>query len=121
MEINYRLGRIASSRLKVLAWGDPRVPKPLKELWHTGQLPTPKTIDTELAAAWGFNFYLKSELLIMRFPNKFARWYVKDTERHPTFEPVAYKQLPKLIANKVSDPQERFSAIANYQGAIASP
>ena len=104
---NYRLDRITSLRLKVLAWGDPRVPKPLKELWHTGQLPTPETIDTELDAAWGFNFYLKSELLIMRFPTKFARWYVKDTERHPTFNPVAYKQLPKLIANEVPNSQER--------------
>lgn len=104
---NYRLDRIASNRLTVLAWGEPRVPKPLKELWYTGQLPTPETVEAELDAAWGFNFYLKSELLIVRFPNKFARWYVNDTVRHPTFKPVAYKQLPKLIANKVPDPQER--------------
>jgi CRISPR-associated protein (TIGR03985 family) len=32
---------------------------------------------------------------------------VDNTERHPTFEPIAYKQLRSLIAKEVSDSQER--------------
>jgi CRISPR-associated protein (TIGR03985 family) len=32
---------------------------------------------------------------------------VDNTERHPTFEPITYKQLPSLIAKEVSGPQER--------------
>ncbi|GAC1460723.1 MAG: hypothetical protein NVS2B14_08200 [Chamaesiphon sp.] len=104
---NYRLDRIASDRLTVLAWGDPRIPKPLKEMWHTGQLPTPDRIQSELELAWGFNFYLKRELLIMRFPPAFARWYVDNTFRHPTFKPIAYEQIPALIHQQVPDLQER--------------
>ncbi len=104
---NYRLDRIASKRLTILAWGDPSVPKPLKELWHTGQLPTSEDVESQLEEAWGFDFYLPRELLILRFPPAFARWYVDNTERHPTFEPIAYKQLRSLIAKEVSDSQER--------------
>lgn len=78
---NYRLDRIAGDRvppsvgdrLKVLAWGDPLVPQKLKQMWHTGSLPTPEYIADELKAAWGFNFYLKKELLILRFPVDFAK------------------------------------------------
>ncbi|MDF5722095.1 MAG: TIGR03985 family CRISPR-associated protein [Rhizonema sp. PD37] len=97
---------IASDRLTVLAWGDPRVPKQLKEMWHTGTLPTPQDIQAELDAAWGFNFYLRRELLILRFPSSFAKWYVDKTFRHPTFRAIAYNQLPKLITQKISHPQE---------------
>ncbi|ARV60602.1 CRISPR-associated protein [Nostocales cyanobacterium HT-58-2] len=104
---NYRLDRIASPHLQVLAWGDPSVPKPLKELWRTGQLPQPEEVKQHLDTAWGFNFYLKRELLILRFPPAFARWYVDDTVRHPTFQPVDYEQLPKLIATSVLSPVEQ--------------
>jgi len=104
---NYRLDRIACDRLKVLAWGDPLVPKELKQMWHTGTLPTPEYIDAELKAAWGFNFYLKKELLILRFPADFAKWYVDNTTRHPTFCAVAYDQLPELMTRNTSDQQER--------------
>lgn len=104
---NYRLDRIASDRLKVLAWGDPLVPKELKRMWHTGMLPTPEYIQAELNAAWGFNFYLKKELLILRFPEDFARWYVDNTERHPTFRNVLYEFLPKLVAEDIPNKQER--------------
>jgi len=104
---NYRLDRIACDRLTVLTWGDPRVPKPLKDLWHTGQLPTPNDIQSELETAWGFNFYLKSDLLIIRFPPAFARWYVDNTIRHHTFKPIAYKHLPSLINKEISNPQQR--------------
>ncbi len=104
---NYRLDRIVSKSLKILAWGDPLVPAELKNMWHTGTLPTPKYIDTQLKAAWGFNFYLPKELLIMRFPIDFARWYVNETYRHPTFHPVDYCQLPMLITKNISDKQQR--------------
>ncbi|MDF5729197.1 MAG: TIGR03985 family CRISPR-associated protein [Rhizonema sp. PD38] len=103
---NYRLDRIASDRLTVLAWGDSRVPKQLKEMWHTGTLPTSQDIQAELDAAWGFNFYLPRELLILRFPSSFAKWYVDKTFRHPTFRAIAYNQLPKLITQEISNPQE---------------
>lgn len=95
---NYRLDRIASEKIQVLAWGDPEIPKPLKEMWRNGNLPTPEHIQTELADAWGFNFYLPRELLIMRFSPKFARWYVDNTFRHLSFRHIPYQQLPSLIS-----------------------
>lgn len=103
---NYRLDRIASKQLTVLTWGDPNVPKQLKEMWHTGCLPTPAYIQTQLDAAWGFNFYLPSALLILRFPPAFARGYVDNTVRHPTFQRVDYQKLPQLI-QQIPNSKER--------------
>jgi CRISPR-associated protein (TIGR03985 family) len=104
---NYRLDRIACDRLQVLTWDNPLIPKTLKQMWQTGNLPIPSDVDAELKAAWGFNFYLKKELLILRFPTDFAKWYVENTTRHPTFCTVSYDQLPKLIAQNISNEQER--------------
>lgn len=104
---NYRLDRIASKRLKTLVWGDPSIPKKLKDLWRTGQLPTPEEVQAKLDEAWGFNFYLPRALLILRFPRKFARWYVDDTVRHQTFEPVDYKKLLQLIRQEVKQQKEQ--------------
>jgi CRISPR-associated protein (TIGR03985 family) len=104
---NYRLDRIAAKSLQILAWGDPLIPKLLKELWRTGNLPTPDEIQAELDEAWGFNFYYPKGLLIVRFPPQFARWYVDDTVRHPTFEPIAYQQLLQLIRQQVKGSQQQ--------------
>jgi len=95
---NYRLDRITSPRLRILPWGDPAIPDDLKQLRQRGQLPNPATVERHLEDAWGFNFYLPRALLILRFSPDFARGYVDGTDRHPTFAPVAYGDLPKLIA-----------------------
>jgi CRISPR-associated protein (TIGR03985 family) len=104
---NYRLDRIASNRLKILVWGDPNIPKSLKDLWRAGELPTPETVDHKLKEAWGFNFYLPSSLLILRFPRQFAKWYVDQTERHQTFKPIAHHKLPQLIHRHIDDLEDR--------------
>jgi CRISPR-associated protein (TIGR03985 family) len=104
---NYRLDRIASQKLQVLPWGDPDIPQTLKQMWHTGQLPKPAQIQAELEAAWGFNFYLKREFLILRFPPTFARRYVDNTFRHSSFRAVKYKELPKLIVQNIPDTQKQ--------------
>lgn len=98
---NYRLDRIVSERVKVLLWDAPQVPEKLKELHDLGKLPTPKDVEDQLAAAWGFNFYLPKGWLLMRFSPWFARGYMDNTERHPTFERVAYGELRSLIAQNV--------------------
>ncbi|MDX2098389.1 MAG: TIGR03985 family CRISPR-associated protein [Leptolyngbyaceae cyanobacterium bins.59] len=109
---NYRLDRITSKSLKVLAWGDPTIPQFLKELWRTGQLYTSESVEKQLKEAWGFNFYEPKHLLILRFSPDFARWYVEDTVRHETFKPITYKQLPALIRKVISDSQEREQLLA---------
>ncbi|NEZ59127.1 TIGR03985 family CRISPR-associated protein [Adonisia turfae] len=104
---NYRLDRITSSRLTVLAWGDPQVPESLRKLRRTGQLPTSEVVSAALEDAWGFNFYLPRRLLIMRFPPDFARRYVDQTERHTTFEAVDYGALPGLVNREIKGPDKR--------------
>ena len=51
----------------------------------------------ELQAAWGFNFYLPRQLLLLRFPPTFARQYVDGTCRHPTFRAIAHAKIPALL------------------------
>ncbi|VXD14479.1 TIGR03985 family CRISPR-associated protein [Planktothrix paucivesiculata] len=104
---NYRLDRIASKYLRVLSWGDRHIPPELNNLWLTENLPTSDEIQTELDAAWGFNFYLPSQLLIMRFNPTFDRWYVDNTDRHPTFKPISYTDLPKLIRRHIPNLEEQ--------------
>jgi CRISPR-associated protein (TIGR03985 family) len=104
---NYRLDRIASKRLKILPWDDPSVHKELKDMWHAGELPTPEYISQELAAAWGFNFYLPKQLLILRFSSHFAKWYVDDTFRHQTFRTVKYRELPEIIRDNIGNKTEQ--------------
>jgi CRISPR-associated protein (TIGR03985 family) len=104
---NYRMDRIQSPPVKVLAWGDRGVPKELKALRQAGQLPTPQEVEDKLEEAWGFNFYLPRGLLIMRFDREFARWYVQDTKRHDTFAPVAYGDLAGLVKRHINSQKER--------------
>lgn len=98
---NYRMDRIASKRLRVLPWGDPQVPPLLKQWRDRGELPTPTMVEEQLEDAWGFNFYLPKAWLLMRFSPWFARWYVEDTERHPTFTPIPYNQLLPTLRRHV--------------------
>lgn len=104
---NYRLDRIASEKLTILEWGNPQIPKKLSELWKQGELPTVDDVEEELEKAWGFNFYLPRDLLIMRFEPKFARGYVDNTVRHSTFKPIKYQSLSNLVQKKVKNSQDR--------------
>jgi CRISPR-associated protein (TIGR03985 family) len=104
---NYRLDRIESSHIRAVPWQSPQVPEKLRTYWQKGTLPKPVEVASALEEAWGFNFYLPKQLLIMRFPADFARWYVEDTQRHITFQAVAYRSLTNLVCREVSDPSAR--------------
>lgn len=104
---NYRLDRISSPNLQVLAWGDPQIPLQLREKRRRGELPTPEEVQTQLDKAWGFNFYHPKELLILRFRPEFADWYVENTHRHPTFKKVQYQTLFELIKNQIPNLSQR--------------
>ncbi|WP_008318552.1 TIGR03985 family CRISPR-associated protein [Leptolyngbya sp. PCC 6406] len=108
---NYRLDRIVSERLRVLPWGDPAIPAALKQLRDCGELPTPADVEAALDQAWGFNFYLPKGWLLMRFTPTFARWYVDDTERHPTFERVSYGEARSRVRQYVP-PAEQAAVLA---------
>ncbi|NES93572.1 TIGR03985 family CRISPR-associated protein, partial [Okeania sp. SIO2B9] len=104
---NYRLDRIVSEQLTILKWGNSQIPKKSSKLWEKGKLPTVEYMEQELEKAWGFNFYLLQDLLVMIFESKFARWYVDDTLRNPTFKPIKYENLSKLVQKEIKNLQEK--------------
>ncbi len=108
---NYRLDRIISEKLKILAWGDPQVPKPLREMRRLGELPTPEQVQQELESAWGFNFYLPRKWLLMRFPRNFADRYVEGTVRHQTFQRIGDRDLFNLVKKQISEEGDRFRVL----------
>jgi CRISPR-associated protein (TIGR03985 family) len=108
---NYRLDRIVSEQLEIVDWEDSQVPKPLHTRYKAGKLPTSAEVSDALEKAWGFNFYLPRHLLIMRFPPDFAQWYVHQSDRHATFQPIAYEKLPALIKRELADPKAKKTAL----------
>lgn len=109
---NYRLDRITSEHLKVLAWGDREVPKQLKQLRNSGKLPTSQEVEIELRKAWGFKFYEEPQLLLIRFSEDFARWYVDNTVRHPTFKAIAYNKIKVLLQKAIPNAHDRNTILA---------
>ncbi len=104
---NYRLDRITSESLQILAWGDRTVPKHLKQLRNSGKLPTSQEVEAELGKAWGFKFYEEPQLLLIRFSEDFARWYVDNTVRHPTFKKIPYARIAPLLQKAVSSDHDK--------------
>lgn len=114
---NYRLDRITSSKLTLLDWDDPRVPRLLQVLYQNNTLKTPVDVSDELERAWGITFYQPRQLLIIRFPKTFARWYVTNTKRHDTFEPMPLEQIPGLVRSSSFSPSEQQTILALVQNA----
>lgn len=104
---NFRLDRIRSPRLTVVPWSDPAVPAELLARQRQGNLPTPEEVQAAWEEAWGSDFYLPKALLILRFAPQFARRYVDNTVRHPTFQPIAYERIPALVRREIADAGER--------------
>lgn len=92
---NYRLDRI--QRMLSLEWTNPGIPQPLLQRYRQENLPSPDYIEVEMAKAWGFDFYLKPQLMLLRFDQEFHDRYIQDTFRHDTFQRVSYRQAEQLI------------------------
>lgn len=108
---NYRLDRMTSPQLKILSWKDSQIPKRLMTMYRDRSLPTSEAVSAALEEAWGFNFYLPRRLLIMRFSPTFAQRYVQQTDRHSTFEPIAYGALLSLIKQEIKDADAQASIL----------
>uniref|UniRef100_B8HZK8 WYL domain-containing protein n=1 Tax=Cyanothece sp. (strain PCC 7425 / ATCC 29141) TaxID=395961 RepID=B8HZK8_CYAP4 len=104
---NYRLDRIRSSQLDVLDWQHPDIPDFLLKLKQQNQLPTPEEVREKLEEAWGLDFYRPAQLLILRFPADFARWYVTEKFNRLKLEKLSYPQLVKRIRKEILDSQEQ--------------
>ncbi len=104
---NFRLDRIQSPQLSMIPWSDPSIPPELLARKKKKKLPNPEEVQAEWEAAWGSDFYLPKALLLLRFSPDFARRYVENTERHPTFRSIAYEGIPALLKREIADAQER--------------
>jgi CRISPR-associated protein (TIGR03985 family) len=102
---NYRLDRIEKP-LKSLAWSDKRVPARLKQQYKAGKL-TPEAIQDQMEEAWGFDFYLPSKLVLLRFDRDFHDRYIEGSFRHNTFEQITYEQAIRLVQTQTNTSQEQ--------------
>lgn len=113
---NYRLERIKSEQF--LEWSDARVPQFLLDKYHQNQLPKPIEVQEAIKQVWGFDFYLPSGLMLLRFNRDFHDSYIKDTFRHETFNLVkSNKQIIELIkksANSLEQEQYLLEVVKQY-------
>lgn len=89
----------AIQKITPLAWNDAKLPKLLRQRRTT--LPTPDHIRLQMHQAWGFDFYLPSKLMLLRFDRTFHDRYIKGTSRHATFKPISYQGILQLIPEQV--------------------
>ncbi|MGB3511897.1 MAG: TIGR03985 family CRISPR-associated protein [Microcoleaceae cyanobacterium] len=92
---NYRLDRIQN--LTLLQWDNPNIPQFLFQHYQNQTLPIPDYIQEQMGAAWGFDFYSPSQLMVLRFERDFHDRYLRNTFRHHTFQLINYQQVEKLI------------------------
>ncbi|WP_414565163.1 MULTISPECIES: TIGR03985 family CRISPR-associated protein [unclassified Anabaena] len=102
---NFRLDRI--QKMIPLSWDNSHLPLNLRQYYQRQTLPNPEYIALEMSKAWGFDFYLPAQLMLLRFDQDFSDRYIKDTERHDTFKAVSYKQAQRLISREVKQPQQQ--------------
>ncbi|MBW4641476.1 MAG: TIGR03985 family CRISPR-associated protein [Goleter apudmare HA4340-LM2] len=102
---NYRLDRI--QEIIPSKWTDAALPPILQQRYQQATLPTPEEITTQMSKAWGFDFYLPSRLMLLRFNREYHNRYIHNTVRHETFKAIAYPQAQRLITEHTPPPQQR--------------
>ncbi|GAX38405.1 TIGR03985 family CRISPR-associated protein [Nodularia sp. NIES-3585] len=102
---NYRLDRIED--ITPMQWTDPSIPQLLQQRYKRANLPNPAEIEMEMSNAWGFDFYLPSRLMLLRFERDYHDRYIQSTFRHDTFEAIAYQQAKRLIKQHTPLPEQQ--------------
>jgi CRISPR-associated protein (TIGR03985 family) len=102
---NFRLDRI--QKMIPLSWDNSHLPLNLQQKYHGRNLPSPEHITLEMSKAWGFDFYLPVQLMLLRFDQDFSDRYIKGTKRHETFTAISYQQAQRLIQREVKQPQQQ--------------
>jgi CRISPR-associated protein (TIGR03985 family) len=57
--------------------------------------------------ALGFDFYLESRLMLLRFERDYHDRYIKDTSRHKTFKLISYQKAKSLIQSSVINSEQK--------------
>ena len=94
---NYRLDKI--SRLQAISWQNSQIPQELiQEIQHSNPNKYhPQSVYQELEKAFGFDFYLESDTMLLRFDYIFDEQYVKDTQRHATFKRLSPEEVIQFL------------------------
>ncbi|AFZ28141.1 CRISPR-associated protein, TIGR03985 family [Cylindrospermum stagnale PCC 7417] len=92
---NYRLDRI--QQITPIKWTNTAIPQILQQRYNQATLPNPEEIEGQLSKAWGFDFYLQSQLMLLRFDRQYHDRYIQHTFRHETFAAISYQQAQRLI------------------------
>ncbi len=93
---NYRLDKIIE--IEDLSWDDLDLPQFLLDSHQKGNLPTPDEIQIQMdGVAWGFDFYLEHQVMLLRFDRQFSDYYIEGTFRHQTFQSISYQDAEQLI------------------------
>lgn len=114
---NYRLERI--TRLKTLSWDTPNLPFSQLEIINKSEKYSSNYIQQELESAYGFDFYEKADLMLLRFDTDFAQRYIDNSFRHPTFEKLNNYQNARALIKQLELPnsQKLLTHINQYPDA----
>ncbi|MBD2415379.1 CRISPR-associated protein [Nostoc calcicola FACHB-389] len=102
---NFRLDRI--QQITSLEWSNVEIPQHLQQHYQQITLLNPDYIAQEMANAWGFDFYLPSRLMLLRFDGDYNERYIQNTIRHKTFKAITYQQAQNLIRREISYSQHK--------------
>ncbi len=101
---NFRLDHIED--LQPVTWETEELPFFLYQRYQEKRLPVPDEIRAEMESVWGFDFYLPSRLLILRFERRFHEGYIAETFRHETFKQISYERVERQIQQS-AEPEYR--------------
>lgn len=102
---NFRLDRIKN--ITPIDWKNSDIPQPLQQRYHQRNLPNPEEIELQMDKALGFDFYLESRLMLLRFERDYHDRYIQDTSRHKTFKLIGYQKAKNLIQNSVVNSEQK--------------
>lgn len=102
---NFRLDRIEN--ITAIAWTNPAIPSILQQRYQQRNLPNPEEIEVQMPKALGFDFYLESRLMLLRFDREYHDRYIQDTSRHETFNLIGYQKAKNLIQSSVINPEQK--------------
>lgn len=102
---NFRLDRIKN--MTPLTWENSQLPLNLQQHFQRHTLPSPDKITLEMSNAWGFDFYLPPQLILLRFDRDYHDRYIQNTIRHETFREINYQQAQRLIQREVKQIEQQ--------------
>ncbi|MBH8561140.1 TIGR03985 family CRISPR-associated protein [Nostoc sp. CENA67] len=106
---NFRLDRIQD--ITTLEWNNAQIPQNLQQHYPKFSCLSPDYIAQEMSNAWGFDFYLPSSLMLLRFDRDYNERYIQNTIRHETFKAITYQQAQSLICHEVTQLQHQESLL----------